>query len=245
MVVQASIEVRRAETRFVTRTSWATTWHSFSFGEHYDPDNVTFGPLMVSNDDWVQSGAGYADHPHADAEIVTWVLSGSLVHADSAGNRGIVYPGLAQRMSAGSGVVHAERNDAYTLDPTRPANPVHFVQMWLRPDESGGTPGYEQREVALADLSTAWVPVASGGNTAAAIRIGCAGATLWVTRLESGEPRQLPAAPQVHAYLAAGETDVESVGRMTAGDALRIRGEAELRLVGRSSAELLVWTVSA
>jgi redox-sensitive bicupin YhaK (pirin superfamily) len=148
-------------------------------------------------------------------------------------------------MSAGSGIVHAERNDAYTLDPNWPADPVHFVQMWLRPDESGVTPGYEQREVAMADLSTGWVPIASGGETAAAIRIGCAGATLWVTRLESGEHRQLPAAPQVHAYLAAGEIDVESVGRMTTGDALRMSGDAELRLDGRSPAELLVWTVSA
>ncbi len=244
-MAQASIELRRAETRFVTRTSWATTWHSFSFGEHYDPDNVTFGPLMVSNDDRVQSGAGYADHPHADAEIVTWVLSGSLVHADSAGNGGIVYPGLAQRMSAGSGIVHAERNDAYTLDPARSADPVHFVQMWLRPDEPGGTPSYQQREVVLTDLSAAWVPVASGRVADAAIRIGSAGATLWVTRLESGEERQLPAAPQLHAYLAAGEIDVESVGRLTAGDALRISGETELRLDGQSPAELLVWTVSA
>ena len=86
----------------MTRADWATTRHSFSFGEHYDPDNVAFGPVLVNNDDYVRSGAGYADHPHADAEIVTWVLSGSLVHADSTGHRGIVYPGLAQRMSAGS-----------------------------------------------------------------------------------------------------------------------------------------------
>jgi redox-sensitive bicupin YhaK (pirin superfamily) len=243
-VVQASIELRRANNRFVTRTGWATTWHSFSFGEHYDSDNVAFGPLMVSNDDRVESGAGYADHPHADAEIVTWVLSGSLVHADSAGHRGIVYPGLAQRMSAGSGIVHAERNDAYAVDPTRPAEPVHFLQMWLRPDASGGSPSYAQRDVALADLSTAWVPIASGREPDAAIRIGSAGSTLWVTRLESRESRQLPAAPQVHAYLAAGEIDVESVGRMAAGDSLRITGEADLRLAGHSPAELLVWTMT-
>lgn len=244
-MVQSSIELRRADTRFVTRTGWATTWHSFSFGEHYDPDNVAFGPLLVSNDDRVESGTGYADHPHADAEIVTWVLSGSLVHEDSAGHRGIVYPGLAQRMSAGSGIVHAERNDAYTIDPGRPAEPVHFVQMWLRPDQSGGTPGYAQREVALADLETGWVPVASGRNPDAAITLGSAGSTLWAGRVGSGVTRQLPPSELVHAYLAAGEVEVESVGRMAAGDALRLTGGTDYRVIGRSPAELLVWTMSA
>ena len=87
--------------------------------------------------DLVRVGAGYPDHPHRDAEIITWVLSGSLVHEDSRGNSGLIYPGLVQRMSAGSGIVHAERNDAYRIDPTLPAEPVHFIQMWIRPDEPG------------------------------------------------------------------------------------------------------------
>ena len=117
--------------------------------------------------------------------------------------------------------------------------------MWLRPDESGGTPSYAQREVALTDLDDAWVPVASGREADAAISLGSAGCTLWVTRLEPGVSRRLPAAPQVHAYLAAGEIEVESVGRMIAGDALRITGHADLRLTGRSPAELLVWTMAA
>ena len=243
-MVEASIELRRADTRFVTRTDWATTRHSFSFGEHYDPDNVAFGPVLVNNDDQVRSGAGYADHPHADAEIVTWVLSGSLVHADSTGHRGVVYPGLAQRMSAGSGVVHAERNDAYAVDPGRPPEPVHFVQMWLRPDESGGPPSYAQREVSLADLESGWVPVASGREPEAVVDLGSAGSTLWVTRLGPEHARQLPTGERVHVYLAAGEIEVESVGPLTIGDALRLTGRAELRLTGRSPAELLVWTMS-
>ena len=81
---------------------------------------------------------GYDDHPHRDSEIVTWVLSGSPAASDSRGHRGLVYPRLAQRMSAGTGIVHAERNDGYRLDPDQPAEPVHFVQMWLRPDVPGG-----------------------------------------------------------------------------------------------------------
>ena len=91
--VTADFELRRAQQRFLTRTDWAETYHSFSFGEHYDPTNVSFGALMVNNDDLVRVAAGYPDHPHRDAEIITWVLSGSLVHEDSRGNSGLIYPG--------------------------------------------------------------------------------------------------------------------------------------------------------
>ena len=187
-----TIEVRRAGTRFRTLTEGTDTHHSFSFGVHYDPENVAFGPLLVHNDDRVQTGAGYPDHPHRDAEIVTWVLEGSLVHEDSAGNRGLIVPGLAQRMSAGSGIVHAERNDAYRLDPPYPAAPVRFVQMWLRPDTPGRPPSYEQRELDLGDLDAGWVPVASGHHPDAAVRLDSAGSTLWVTRLSPGTSRLLP-----------------------------------------------------
>ena len=236
------IELRRARQRFLTRTDWAETYHSFSFGEHYDPTNVSFGRLMVNNDDLVRVGAGYSDHPHRDAEIVTWVLSGSLVHEDSHGNSGLIYPGLAQRMSAGSGIVHAERNDAYRIDPTRPAEPVHFIQMWIRPDEPGAPPSYQQRELALGDLVSGWVPIASGRHS------GC-----------GGEPRQrrldacgsaccrpeLPACcPQgdlLHVYLARGVVDVEAIGQLEQGDSLRLSGSAQLRLSAPVEAEVLVW----
>src|SRR5919107_462725 len=165
-VVADAIEVRRAGSRFRTVTEGIDTRHSFSFGAHYDPGNVGFGPLLVHNDDRVRSGAGY---PHADAEILTWVLDGSLVHEDSTGHRGLVTPGLAQRLSAGAGVVHAERNDAYRTDPSAPAVPVRFVQMWLRPDAPGTPPAYAARAVDLGDLAGDWRPVASGDHPDAAV----------------------------------------------------------------------------
>jgi redox-sensitive bicupin YhaK (pirin superfamily) len=87
-IVAPGIELRRAEQRFLTRTGWSETQHSFSFGEHYDPSNVSFGQLLVNNDDLVHAGSGYADHPHSDAEIITWVLSGSLVHQTPAATPG-------------------------------------------------------------------------------------------------------------------------------------------------------------
>jgi redox-sensitive bicupin YhaK (pirin superfamily) len=235
------IEVRRARQRFLTRTDWAETYHSFSFGEHYDPANVSFGRLMVNNDDRVRVGAGYPNHPHHDAEIVTWVLSGLLVHEDSHGNSGLIFPGLAQRMSAGSGIVHAERNDAYRIDPTRPAEPVHFIQMWVRPDKPGAPPSYQQRELGLGDLVSDWVPIASGSHPDAVVSLGSAGSTLWVSVLPAGTSRMLPQGDLLHVYLARGVADVETIGQLEQGDSLRLSGAGQLRLSAPAEAEALVW----
>jgi quercetin 2,3-dioxygenase len=235
------IELRRALERFLTRTDGADTYHTFSFGAHYDPTNIGFGRLMVNNDDLVRVGAGYPDHPHRDAEIVTWVLSGSLVHEDSRGNSGLIYPGLAQRMSAGSGIVHAERNDAYRIDPMRPVEPVHFIQMWIRPDEPGGPSSYQQRELALDDLATDWVPIASGRHPDAVVSLGSVSSTLWVSVLPTGISRKLPDGDLLHVYLAEGMVDLEGIGRLEAGDSLRLSGSAQLEVSAHSGAELLVW----
>jgi redox-sensitive bicupin YhaK (pirin superfamily) len=238
------LQLRRASERFRTAGGGIDTRHVFSFGAHYDPDRVGHGPLLVLNEESLLAGRGFNDHPHADAEIVTWVLSGSLVHTDSRGHAGLVVPGLAQRMSAGTGIVHAERNDAFRTDPSRPAEPAHFVQMWLRPDVAGSPPGYAQRELDLAELSRGWRPVVSGSDPDAAVSLGSAGSTLWVTVLDAGVRRELPTGPLAHLYLARGEVDVESVGPMAAGDALELTGEAALGVTGHVEAELLLWTMA-
>ena len=105
-----AVDVRRADERFHTRIGWLDSHHSFSFVHHYDPANTHHGLLLVSNDDIVRAGTGFRTHPHQDMEIVTWVLAGELEHKDSEGNTGIIYPGLAQRMSAGTGIWHSEMN---------------------------------------------------------------------------------------------------------------------------------------
>jgi redox-sensitive bicupin YhaK (pirin superfamily) len=243
-VVADTIEVHRADSRFRTRSEGTDTRHSFSFGTHYDPGNVGFGSLLVHNDDRVRSGSGYPDHPHTDAEILTWVLEGSLVHADSTGHRGLIVPGLAQRLSAGAGVVHAERNDAFRDDPSAPVLPVRFVQMWLRPDTPGTPPAYAARPVDLDDLAADWRPVASGDNPDAAVSVSSRGATLWATRLAAGVSRLLPAGPLTHVFVAIGEVEVETVGPLVEGDALRLSEGAQLRLTGVSAAEVLVWTMA-
>ena len=110
-----TVDIRRADDRLKTGISWLDSKHSFSFGQHYDPANTHHGLLLVNNDDTVTPGTGFDTHPHRDMEIVTWVLRGSLVHQDSTGHSGVIYPGLAQRMSAGRGILHSEKNDSWTL----------------------------------------------------------------------------------------------------------------------------------
>ncbi|MGH3820602.1 MAG: pirin family protein, partial [Pseudonocardiaceae bacterium] len=157
------VDIRRADERFKTTISWLDSKHSFSFGGHYDPANTHHGLLLVNNDDIVRPGSGFETHPHRDMEIVTWVLQGSLVHQDSTGHSGLIYPGLAQRMSAGTGILHSEKNDSWRLQGGASHDePVHFVQMWVVPDEGGITPGYEQLEIQNELLAGGLVPVASG-----------------------------------------------------------------------------------
>lgn len=239
------LQLRRAAERFRTSAPGIETAHVFSFGAHYDPEQVGHGPLLVLNEESLLAGRGFDDHPHADAEILTWVAEGSLVHADSTGHRGLVVPGLAQRLSAGSGVVHAERNDAHALHPDREAAPARFVQMWLRPDEPGLPPSYGQGHVEPAALAGDWVPVAAGGHPDAAVTLGSAGSTLWVSVLAPGTSRLLPAGPAAHVFVLRGTVDLEAVGVLAAGDSLRLTGEAALRASAVAEAELLVWTFAA
>ena len=213
---------------------WAVTRHSFSFGEHYDPENVGFGPLVALNDETVRAGEGYPEHLHRDVEIVSWVVSGTLVHADSAGRPTHVGPGTVQRLAAGSGVTHTE---GATSD-----GPVRFVQIWLRPDETGTAPAYAVGEVDSDALERAWVAVASGSDPAAVVDLRSRGTSLWVTRLAAGEERLLPEAPSAYGLVARGGVEVDGVGRLDEGDALKITTPAPLRVVAREPAELLVWT---
>ncbi|WP_261559354.1 pirin family protein [Frankia tisae] len=247
---QRDVDIRRAAERPTTTIDWLDSKHSFSFGQHYDPANTHHGLLLVSNDDTVRAGAGFETHPHRDMEIVTWVLRGSLVHQDSTGNSGVIYPGLAQRMSAGRGILHSEKNDAWRLAGGGEPHdePVHFVQMWVVPDEQGITPGYEQLEIDGELLGGGLVPVASGmarHDGASAIRIRNRYAALHVARLGTGQSVQLPDAPYLHLFVARGEVTLEGAGPLREGDAVRFTGVGGPRVTGVEPAEILVWEMHA
>jgi quercetin 2,3-dioxygenase len=244
-VTETVIDLRRSADRFATDFGWLDSKHSFSFGHHYDAQNTHFGSLLVSNDDVVDPGTGFETHPHRDMEIVTWVLDGGLVHQDSEGHNGIIYPGLAQRMSAGTGILHSEKNDSWRLTgESEHSDPVHFVQMWVAPDERGIKPGYEQLEIGEELSGGDLVVVASGMSKYAdqsAIAISNRDAALLVARLSAGEAISLPTAPFVHLYVARGSVELEGAGPLAEGDAARIAGSEGQRVSASEPAEVLVW----
>ena len=243
------VDVRRADERFTTQIGWLDSKHSFSFGSHYDHGNTHHGLLLVNNDDVVTPGFGFETHPHRDMEIVTWVMQGSLVHQDSTGHNGVIYPGLAQRMSAGTGILHSEKNDSWRLqggDAHR--DPVHFVQMWVLPDEGGITPGYEQLEIDDALLTGGLVPVASGmpkHRGAAAISIRNRYAALYAARLQPGQTVELPEAPFLHLFVPRGTVTLEGAGELRTGDAVRFTATGGQRVTATEAAEVLVWEMHA
>jgi redox-sensitive bicupin YhaK (pirin superfamily) len=227
------IDVRHARDRFHTDIGWLDSWHSFSFSTHYDPNNVGHGLLLVSNDDRVAPGQGFGTHAHQDMEIVTWVLEGSLAHQDSAGHSGIITPGVAQRMSAGTGIRHSEMNASTT-------EPVHFVQMWVRSDTVGIEPGYEQVDISDRLAAGGLVPVASGQGHDGAVHLHQAGAVLWAARLDDGASVTVPAALHVHVFVARGSARLTV--DLAEGDAVRLTDEPEQELTATSDdTEILVW----
>jgi redox-sensitive bicupin YhaK (pirin superfamily) len=240
---EPGVEVRRAGTRAVTRAGGIETRHSFSFGGHYDPTNVGHALLVAHNDDLVAAGSGYDTHPHQDLEIVTWVLDGALKHEDSRGHTGLVTPGLAQRLSAGSGVLHAEHNDA----DTGPS--VRFVQMWVLPDEPGGDPDYAQQDVTGGLAGGDWLTLASGlprDQDRAAVPIRQRGAALHVVRLAAGQTVTVPDAPFVHLFVATGAAELEGAGQLAEADAVRLTGAGARALTGTGGGcEVLAWEMHA
>ncbi|HET7901964.1 MAG TPA: pirin family protein [Candidatus Nanopelagicales bacterium] len=250
MTLAPALDLRRAADRFQTDAGWLDSAHSFSFGGHYDPANTHFGLLLVSNDDVVAPGTGFETHPHRDMEIVTWVLDGGLVHQDSEGHSGVIHPGLAQRMSAGTGIRHSEKNDSWRISGgPEHLEPVHFVQMWVVPDEGGIAPGYEQLDIT-AELDTGGlVTVASGlpqHADARAIRIANRYAGMHAARLDDGGAVSLPTAPFVHLFVAKGAVDLEAAGPLATGDAARITASDGRRVTALGGpAEILVWEMHA
>lgn len=216
-----SVEIRRGTDRYLTRGEGYFTRHSFSFGPHYDSDNVAFGPLVCHDDHRLKAGAGFSDHPHSDVDIVTWVLSGSLSHADSSGHSGVVRPGEVQVLSAGSGVTHSEI--------AGPEGQVRFVQAWLRPEETGTPPAYSVTPVELTP-----------GTLSEVVRIGPS--TLLVARLGAGDTVTLPDAPLQHAFVAGGALIRSSLAEPLAdGDAFRITDHPGLSVTAAVPTELMVW----
>jgi len=242
------LRIRRADTRPRTRLGWLDSRHGFSFGGHFDPDWTGFRDLLVLNEDRVAPGAGFGRHPHRDMEIVSLVLQGALAHRDDLGHGSLLRPGEVQRMSAGTGIVHAEMNASER-------EPVHFLQIWLRPDRAGLAPSWEQRESAELPVRDGFRLLVSGdpGDGAATWH---GDATLAGTRLAAGEKARWPLAPGRHGWVqvAAGRVTLDAGGAvaagpdrdaapitLAAGDGVGVSGSRALELVAAEDAHVLVF----
>jgi redox-sensitive bicupin YhaK (pirin superfamily) len=213
------IRIQRAVDRYAggELAAGIETRHAFSFGQHYDPDNLRFGAIIACNEERLAPGAGFAEHPHSHTEIVTWVVEGELTHRDSAGHTTVVRPGDVQRLSSAAGVRHEERNDGDV--------PLVFVQMWLAPLETGGEPSYEIVR-GIADSTPYALPEAAS--------------MLHVRRLESGERTAVPDADLVYVHVVRGTARL-SGEELTPGDAARVTPAQDLALTATSDAEILLW----
>ena len=228
------ITLRPSSERGHANHGWLDSHHSFSFADYYDEAHMGFGPLRVINEDRVQPGMGFGTHGHRDMEIISYVLDGELSHRDDIGNGSVIVPGDVQRMSAGRGVRHSEFN------PSR-ERPVHFLQIWIMPAQTGIPASYEQSHLTEAQrrgkLALLAAPAGQGG--AVAIHQD---ARVYAGLFDGVESAALPIASGRRAYVHVARGDVTVNGRaLHAGDAAMLEDESEVRLQDGKHAEVLVF----
>lgn len=229
--------VRRSNERGHADRGWLKSFHSFSFGDYYDPKNMGFGALRVINEDWVKGGTGFGAHPHQDMEIVTYVLSGALAHQDSMGNASEIRPGDVQRMTAGSGVTHSEVNPSEL-------ETVHLLQIWLLPEAKGLTPSYEQKSFPAEEKQGRLRLVASRDGRDGAVTIH-QDAEIYSSLLAPGQAVTHTLAPGRHSWVQVISGEVTVNGEtLRAGDAAAVSNEGKVEVAGTEAAELLLFDLA-
>ncbi|MEW5891976.1 MAG: pirin family protein [Pseudomonadota bacterium] len=228
------ITLRPAHARGHADHGWLNSWHTFSFADYYDPQEMGFGVLRVINDDTVAPGGGFPSHGHQDMEIVSYVLDGALAHKDSLGNGSVIRPGDVQRMSAGRGIRHSEFNASAEA-------PVHFLQIWLQPAARGIEPGYEQKWFAPAEKRDRLRLVASHDGREGSVTIH-QDAAIYAGLLGPGASLTFDLSPGRKAYLHLARGKMRLNGRpLATGDGAKVVDEARLELVGEAESEILLF----
>jgi redox-sensitive bicupin YhaK (pirin superfamily) len=231
------IKIRKADKRGHFDFRWLNTFHTFSFGDYYDPAFMGFRSLRVINEDFVHSGRGFPTHAHRDMEIITYILEGSLEHRDSMGNGSVIRPGDVQRMTAGTGVSHSESN------PSREQS-VHLLKIWILPDQGGLKPGYEQKAFSAEQKQGRLCLVASEDGRDGSVTIH-QDASVYATVLAAGDEVVHNLAPGRHAWpqVARGAVTVNGED-LDQGDGAAASNEETVTITGRESAEVLLFDLA-
>jgi redox-sensitive bicupin YhaK (pirin superfamily) len=233
------ITVRPAQARGSANFGWLDSRHTFSFGQYFDPNHMGFSNLRVINEDKVNAGQGFATHGHRDMEIISYVLEGALEHRDSLGTGSVIRPGDVQRMSAGSGIRHSEYNASQT-------DPVHFLQIWILPEQTGIAPSYEQKTFTDAEKQSQLRLVGSRDGRNGAITIH-QDVDLYAATLNVGDEVSHRLEDRRVAWLQVARGAVQLNEQMlTAGDGAAIVDEPLLTLRGSAAdAEVLLFDMAA
>jgi redox-sensitive bicupin YhaK (pirin superfamily) len=235
--VVTQMQIRRAGDRGFADHGWLRSFHTFSFADYYAPAHMGFRALRVINEDRVEGGKGFGTHPHRDMEIISYVLSGGLQHRDSMGTGSVIRPGDVQRMSAGTGVTHSEFNAS-------PDEPVHFLQIWILPDERGYPPGYEQKHFTEEDRQGKLRLVASKDGRDGSLTIH-QDAKLFAGLLAAGDrvSHEVPEGRYAWLHVARGKVQV-SGETLSAGDAASFDNAGEIAIVGDEASEILLFDLA-
>lgn len=231
------IKIRKAEERGHFDFGWLNTYHTFSFGDYYDPSHMAFRSLRVINEDMVAPGRGFPTHGHRDMEIVTYIISGALEHRDSMGSGSIIRRGDAQRMSAGTGVRHSEAN------PSRD-EPVHLLQIWIRPEREGLSPEYEEKKFADEEKQNSLRLIVSPDGAAGAVRIH-QDARIYASVLDEGKSvtHQIPTDRHAWLQVAGGAVAVNGT-KLKHGDGAAVSQESQLTIVAGEPSEVLLFDLA-
>jgi redox-sensitive bicupin YhaK (pirin superfamily) len=227
-------ELRPSSTRGYADHGWLKSYHSFSFADYFDPEHIEFGPLRVINEDRVAPGAGFGTHGHRDMEIISYVLTGELAHKDSTGTASTIRPGDVQRMSAGSGVRHSEFNPSTQ-------NGVHFLQIWIMPDEAGIPPSYEEKRFSAEEKRGKLRLIASRDSADGSVKIH-QDARVYAGLFDGAESASLELANGrwTYVHVARGSLDANGT-KLNAGDALKLKDAKKLTLSAGQDAEVIVF----
>ena len=228
--------LRKSEDRGAADFGWLKSAHTFSFGRYFDSRHMGFGVLRVINEDRVEPGKGFSAHSHKDMEILSYVIEGELEHRDDMGNGSIIRPGDMQRMSAGTGVTHSEYNASQT-------DPVHFLQIWVIPEQSGIEPGYEQRHFPLADRRGALQLLASRDGRLGSVSLA-QDVNIYSTLLNGDDAVTTPLRADRAAWIQVVRGTLRVNGQhLGAGDGLALRDVNAIELDGANDAEILIFDI--